>query len=633
MNKLNVLILTLIFSPTLIFCQKYDIPYELQQAYKKGTRDFSGNPGPNYYQNTSDYSIKVIFDPETGLLKGTSKIHYKNNSPDSLYFMVIRLYHDIMRKGNIRDEEVPPESITNGINIHSMVIDNTEYMNNPDVFYNRLGTNLFLSLPGLLTQGNTISIAINWSTQLPKVHLHRFGNYGKSNWFVAYWFPQVAVYDDINGWDQIDYTGSYEFYNDFSNFDIEIIVPKDHMVWATGNWENPEEILGPQILEKYKKLNTTKQEIKLIQTKDWEKNTVLKKAGKLKYHFTATDVTDFAFAVSGSYLWDAAPVITDSAIGKRTVVHAVYPASSNGFADISAYGARVIKHFSDVSIGIPYPFSNVTIYNGDGGMEFPMMVNQRDEDNETNHFVAMHELFHAYFPFMTGLNERKYAWLDEGLTSYLPMITESHFGGHYFTIEKVSQNYWGLSGSYDEPSLMTPSNQLKGFSYYHQAYWRSTMAFYVLEQYLGREKFRQAVREFALRWKGKHPTGFDFIFTLEDVCNENLEWLIKPWFFERGWIDLGISSAYTDNKTLYVELENVRGYPIPFTLYVTLADGQTILKHFGVEVWKGNRGSVRVQMENVYDYEKIKIGGHDFLDKDYSNNQFFSTYYEPEEIK
>jgi hypothetical protein len=631
MARIGALLIYLLICPSIIYCQKYDIPYDILQAYKNQSRDFSGKPGQDYYQNSSDYNIKVHFDPEKGILKGASRITYKNNSPDSLYYIVLRLYHDIMRKGNIRDEEIAHELLTNGVQIQSLMIGDVEYINNPDFFMNRNGTNLYVSLPGLLVKGKTLNINIKWTTQLPKAHLHRFGKYGQSSWFVAYWFPQIAVYDDINGWDQLDYTGSYEFYNDFSNFDVEINVPKNYMVWATGDWKNPEDILSEKTLEKYHQVQQSDQQLNIIELKDWRNNLVFKKSGKHKFRFIAKNVTDFAFAVSESFLWTAASAAIDTLTGKRTVVHAVYPAKSKEFKNTASYGAKAIKHFSDVSLKIPYPFSKATIFNGDGGMEFPMMVNQRAEEDNSNNFVTMHELFHGYFPFYTGLNERKYAWLDEGLTSYLPMITESSLGVQYFTIEKVIRNYSGLAGDYDEPTLMTPSNQLRGFSYYHHTYWRSTLAFYVLEQYLGVEKFRKATREFVYRWQGKHPTGYDFIFTLEDVCEENLDWIINPWFFKNGWVDIGLESVELKDQVLHVEISNAKGFPVPFDLHVTLTDGSIVSKHFGVEAWKKNTKLIRVEVENISEYSEVNIGTFNLPDKNYSNNQI-SFHHESEKI-
>lgn len=623
---MRVIVLSVFLVSSIIgISQKYYMPDEILEAYKKGTRDLRGMPGSDYFQNSAHYSIKASFDPVKGILQGTSKIKYVNNSPDSLYFIVIRLYHDIMRKGNIRDEEVGAEDIGKGVQIHSLVIDNIEYINNPDVFINRSGTNLLAVLPEYLVPNGNVMLSIRWTTQLPGKHLHRFGHYGQDNWFVAYWYPQIAVYDDVDGWDQINYTGTYEFYNDFASFDVEVSVPKGHIVWATGDWENPESVLSERKLEKYNQAQASDQQISIIGRDDWDNNSVFKKSGKLKYHFLADNVTDFAFAVSGNYLWDAASVITDSVAGARTVVHTAYPVDATGFDNLAAYAVRAVKHFSGTSLGIPYPFPKATIFNGDGGMEFPMMVNQREESLESNNFVAMHELFHAYFPFMTGLNEKKYAWMDEGLTSYLPMETESFLGGYYFTMPKVNQNYNFFAGRYDEAPLMWPSYELRDFSYQHQAYFRSSVALFILEQYLGRAKFRGAIREFALRWSGKHPTGYDFIFTLEDYCHEDLGWLIRPLFFERAWADIAISNARIKDNILTVELINQGGFPLPVDIRVIQDDGQVHTEHLGVEVWKKGQKSILYNITGIKDFKKVEIGNPDLPDKDTSNNFLYPT--------
>lgn len=618
---ITLLLFLLVASQT--YSQDYYIPYNLKKAYLAETRDYSGAPGKNYFQNYSDYTIKASFEPKNGVLNGAGKINYHNNSRDTLYYMVIRLYHDIYKNGNLRDEEIPANYINEGVELKSIKIESAQYIGNDLVFLNRTGTNLIVSLPRYLYPGDSIEVEINWQTQLPPGHMHRFGNYGQSDWFVAYWYPQIAVYDDIDGWDEFNYTGLYEFYNDFNNYDVEIEVPSGNLVWATGQWLNPGEILTPKIYEKLIASGKSDKVISIVNPNDWLAQSVFRTKKKLSYRYSAQNICDFAFAVSDSYLWDATSVETDSVKHSRVSVNAVYPEENTAFERVAEIGANCIRHFSYYSVGVPYPFPGVTVFNGEGGMEFPMMVNEHSDDSREIMFITMHEIFHAYFPFATGNNERKYAWMDEGLTSYLPIETEKFLGGNYFQIPLVCRNYSDFAGSDLEVPLIHPTVLTRDMSYYQQAYYRSTIAFYMLEEYLGREEFRSFIRYFIELWKGKHPTGYDFLYALENFTDSDINWLIKPWFFEHGWADLAVDKAEIINNNLEIRIKNVGGLPVPVELSITLTNGEILKKSIAADCWKEGNVSLKVVIENVIDFKKIMLGSSEIPDKE-SQNNFFS---------
>lgn len=607
----------------IVSAQEYYIPKNIKNAYEKNTRDFSGKPGKNYFQNKSDYTIKADFNPGKGILKGKEWIEYFNNSPDSLGYIVIRLYHDIFKPGNLRDEDLSEEYLTKGVELHSLVINNIEYIGNDQIFSRRNGTNLFVALPAYILPGKSISVYASWETIIPEGHVHRFGNYGPSDWFIAYWYPQIAVYDDIEGWDELDYTGAYEFYNDFNNYEVEISVPKNHMVWATGTWENPHRILAKKVLERYQQALTADEKILIITDADWAAQSVFTKNSSQTFKYSVTEITDFAFAVSDNYEWNATSVIPNSDDSSRTVVHAVFPSTSSHFKDLSMVGAKALKHFADETFGITYPFPKVVVFNGDGGMEFPMMVNMRNDNIRENYFVLMHEIFHGYFPFATGCNERKYAWMDEGLTSYLPIATETYLGGgDYFQLPGIIRRYAMFAGAEKEVPLMIPTVQTRNYSYYHNAYYHSSVAYSVLENYLGQEKFREIIRQFYIRWKGKHPTGYDFIFTLNDLSGEDLYWLINPWFFGQGWADIAIAGVEQDVNDAIITLNNVGGLPVPVDIRLINEEGKLFSKSINPDAWKEAAKTLDVKIENTGSIKKVEIGNPNFPDTDYNNNYY-----------
>lgn len=603
--------------------QSFYMPYNVLQAYEKGAREYNGAPGINYFQNSAEYNIKVNFDPVKGVLTGKEEIVYYNNSPDSLGYLIIRLYHDIFKKGALRDEEISREYMTTGVTISSLKINNLEYNGNPVLYQKRIGTNLIAGLNSYLLPGNSITLKIAWKTQIPPGHAHRFGKYGNNNWFVGYWYPQVAVYDDIDGWDYMNYTGTYEFYNDINNFDVEITVPANHLLWATGTWGNASEILSKNTYKKYEESKLSDSIIHVVSEFDWDKKLIFLKQKKHTYRFTASKVPDFAFALSNNYIWDAVSTIVDSVTDRRTALHAVYPAKVESFSTMALVAKLAVNHFSHTSLKVPYPYANATIFNGGGGMEFPMMVNERNKSLSENIFVTMHELFHAYFPFYTGINERKYAWLDEGLTSYLPIETEATINKKMnFPLYKALTIYNKFSGSDQESPLMTPSVQARGYNYYHQSYYRSTAAFAMLEQYMGRGAFRDAIRIFVDRWKFKHPTGYDFLFTINNAADEDLSWLINPWFFGDGWADLAIEDATYTSNGVSVTIKNTGGFPVPIDLKIILADGSSFNEKRKADIWKGS-DVITLHVSDLFDIKSLELGNLNVPDKNFENNYFY----------
>lgn len=625
MNRL--LAAAVFISVSALVCgQAYYLPFNILQAYtQKGTRDFSGKPGEHYFQNGADYNISVNFDPESGELVGSEEVVYYNNSPDSIYYFVIHLHQDILKKGNPRDEAADPDYLTEGMVISSLKVNDIEASGeNSPYYFKKIGTNLYIGLNYFIESGDKVDFSIKWETIIPKSHFHRYGNYGKGNWFVAYWYPQISVYDDIDGWDRSNYTGLYEMYNDFNSYNVEITVPSGYLVWATGNWLNAETVLKKKFYDRYQQADTSDEVVHIISKNDLKKSDFLTKKRSHTYTYFVDSVPDFAFAIAPGYLWDAVSTMVDSSTRERTTLHVVYPESSlNGYKHIAAMGAKSVNHFSHEALQISYPYSQVTIFNGGGGMEFPMMVNMRNKSPEDNLYTAMHELFHGYFPFYTGVNERKYAWLDEGLTCYLPIETEALINEKLvYSLQTYLDHYTMYAGNDQETTLMTPSLQTRGYSYYHQAYNKSTAAFAVLEHYLGRELFREGIRVFINNWKYKHPTGYDFIYTLQNTADEDLSWLINPWFFEHGWADLSLKDVKADSTMYRVEIDNAGGLPVPIRILVIPKQGDSYFITKNVDVWKGTQKVIlNIPMEKPL--KRIELGGLNIPDKVVENNYYF----------
>ena len=573
-----------------VFSQKTSdlyMPKEIKQSYDKGTRTYDGTAGKNYFVNKTNYSIKAEFNPETRLLEGEETITYTNNSPDSLKFIYFNLYQDLFKKGNKRDRDIGFVDITDGVQINKIVYNNKEIdVKSKNV--SNYSSMLKIKLPKKLAPGETSDIDINWNFTLPgKVHV-RMGTYGDKNFFIAYWYPKVAVYDDIVGWNKIGHSGFAEFYNDFGDFDVEITVPGEYNIWSTAVLQNSEDLYTKKYLKRIAKSKETEDIIPIITVEDRKKGDILKKAEKHVWKFKSEQTPDFAFAVSKTYIWDATSLKSGD---RRISVNAVYKPDSKDFHEVAEISRNSIKYFTEEIPAVPYPYPQLTAFNGSGGgIEFPGMIN--DGDMRTKVWtlrLTSHEIGHAYFPFYTGLNEQKYAWMDEGLISFFPQfVIEKYTDKEDFVFIKYNISIYNHSaGTFNDIPLMISSDIIGNYpTYRFNAYVRSSVSFYLLYQYIGKEKFSKGLNLFTERWKNKHPIPYDLFYTFNEVAGEDLAWFWKPWFFEFGHADLSIKKTYsTEVNKVIVIIENKTGFPVPIHLTAEYENGETKLIEANMKIW------------------------------------------------
>jgi hypothetical protein len=515
---------TLIFSFLLsltcsVFAQEtLIIPKRHKLAIDKQTRQTDGNPGKNYWQNSADYSIKVNVDVDKKIISGTERIVYYNNSPDSLKTMVIRLYQDVFKKGANRNSlvDVNPLDIHDGVNISNLSINNTKV---EVAGIKRMGTLMFVPLTRKLAPKSKIELDIAWDFKFPQHTLIRMGTIDSTSLFVAQWYPQVAVYDDVYGWDTWSYNGMSEFYNDFVNFEVEITVPDKFMVWATGDLQNMNEVLQPGIIEKYRKASDTEEIVPVITADDLENGKVTTQNHIWRYN--AMNVPDFAFGVSDHYVWDVTSVETLHATSeqsktldatsqpskRRVIVGAAYRHDAVHYTKVAEIARETVKYLSEQMPGVPYPYPYLTAFHGDFGMEYPMITNVGpDEDYGTTVYAHSHEIAHAYFPFLVGTNETKNGWLDEGLVVYMPEDIQSVLSPGYNVARNNTAAFSAYAGMEDEVALITPTHLLDPRIYFYLNYAKTEVALRMLEIQLGRDVFKECLQAFIERWKYKHPT-------------------------------------------------------------------------------------------------------------------------------
>ncbi len=603
--------------------QKLYMPRNIQSAYEEGTRSLSGMPGDNYWQNSSDYKINVKIDPWTNLLTGSEQITYHNNSPDSLNRIVIRLYQDILKKGGARDWSFSSDGVHDGVQLSRVFISGEEVDMEDQKKFNRSGTNLLITLDEPLPPNSQLNLSLDWNVFISDKVKIRMGAYDSTTFFIAYWYPQIAVYDDIDGWDRYNYTGQQEFYNDFSNFDVEIKVPNTFAVWGAGLLQNPDKLLNEKCLERYNLALQSDEVIRIITEEDLLSRNIFNNSNEFNtWKFKADYVTDFSFALSDHYLWDGVSVIVDSTTNRNAFVDAAYKIESEDFYDVVDISKKSIEYFSFEMPGVPFPYPCLTAFNGSGGMEFPMMINDGSASTLAGTVgVTSHEIAHTYFPFYMGINERKYAFMDEGWAVMLPFAFQERMVEDNFPKRRNISSYQRFAGNETEMPPMIPSILLKGNSYRIASYSRPGLAYEYLREVLGDELFLSAIQEFIKRWNGKHPLPYDMYNTFNEVTGQDLNWYWHAWFFEHGHPDLAIDRVEQQEEKIQVFISKVGSIPIPIKLKIVFEDGtETEINHTAA-VWKNGNKEFIIEYPADKPVKEIILGSPDIPDTDSENNQ------------
>lgn len=574
---------------------RFFMPIEIARAYERGTRSYDGNPGPNYWQNTIDYKIDVTITPEDKVISGNIEAVYHNESPDEINRLIVRLYADAFKKGNSRMSVVDQRDLHDGVVVEDVMI------NGKAVSSRTRKTNMTISLTEPIKPGGEVTLECNWKQKIPQFTRYlRQGTYDSTSYFLAYWYPQIAVYDDLFGWDNLDFTFLSEFYNNLANFDVTINAPKEYMVWATGTLQNAKEILSSAINKMYRKANTSGEIVSIITGEDIEDGFGLKSG---KWHYIASGVTDFAIALSDRHSWDA---VVEEIDGRQVLISSVFPTDpKRDFSDHAAMQQKAMQSLSTNMPGIPYPYEAFTTFiNGrGGGMEFPMMANNGGPGKG----VTVHEMFHTYFPMYVRTNERRWSWMDEGWADFNTSIVINHdFDGNYAVSDIFASSNpggSGIMGSVKDLPLISSTEFLTDVNYGYASYPLPAMVYAILYQELGDDLFLKCYREYIRRWAQKSPSPYDFFYTFEDVSGQDLGWLWKPWFFEFGYSDVAIKSF----ENGHLEITRLGNKPVPLIAEIFYKNNANTNITETASIWKDGKKEHRINVPDAANVERISV--------------------------
>jgi Peptidase family M1 domain len=634
MRNLILWTLLIIFLDTnSVRAQKLFTTTNIQSAYKNETRTLTGVAGKNYWQNRGDYTMKIGFDPATNILTGEETIAYYNNSPDSLKKLIIRLYPDLYKKGvergslfgAIKDEDLTDDGVSiDLLKIEDDTISVTD--NSTAVFKN---TNLIVTPANAILPKSKIALTIKWHYTVNIGSQIRTGRVDSGSYFIAYFFPRLAVYDDIDGWDTWSYNGTQEFYNDFGDFNVEIDLPKNYAVWATGERENAVDNFSQPVLDRLASAWKSDSIIHIIDSTDYINKNVFKPNATGKWIFSATNVTDFAFALSDHYLWDASSVVVDSTktSKRRTLASAAYNKIHADYFDVANQAHQSVYYMSHFYPNVPFPFPQETVFDGTDQMEYPMMVN----DNPTaTHKDAVqltsHEIFHSYFPFYMGINETQYAWMDEGWATIGESVISPKMGEREDEGIFSKTRYERIAATDRYVPLITNTKLYDGEAYLANSYGKAAICYWVLQDMLGDSLYFKALHTYMNNWHGKHPTPYDFFNSFNTGSKKDLDWFWQKWFYDLDYPDLAITSVGQFGSVATVTIVNKGGLPLPIYLSFTMDDSTTTTVHYPADTWNkltGNIYSFRLKVKG-----KIKSAtlGNDFIpDIEKGDNVWVST--------
>jgi len=568
-------IFIIVLTPTFLFAQNKNLNYNKFKQLKEEVaspnvfRTAAGAPGHEYYQNEADYVMSITLNDQQQKITGSETIKYHNNSPDKLEYLWIQLDQNKraqnsdsykIQTGNIKS--ISSRSILNmdpefegGFNIMKVLNKDGKPLS-----YTIHQTMMRINLEKPLKSKESFEFSIDWWYNINDrleiggrsgyEYFEKDGNY---LYTIAQFFPRMCVYNDTEGWQNKQFLGSGEFTLPFGDYDVKITVPSDHVVAATGELVNANEILTPAQLERLEKARKSEKEPVFIVT---EKEAIKNEKSVVKamkvWHFKAENVRDFGWASSRKFIWDAMVVKQAS---KDVLAMSFYPKEGNPLWE--QYSTKVVAHtlkcYSKYTFDYPYPVA-ISVHTKWIGMEYPMICFNGGRPEEDGTYsartkygmigVIIHEVGHNYFPMIINSDERQWTWMDEGLNTFLQYLTEQEFEKGYPSRRGPAYkivNY--MKGDKDRISpIMTNSESIHQFG--NNAYGKPATAMNILrETIMGRELFDYAFKMYSNRWMFKHPNPEDLFRTMEDASSVDLDWFWRGWFYSTDHVDIGLEKV------------------------------------------------------------------------------------------
>lgn len=616
-----------------------DIPNVYKNAVEFGTRTNTGHPGSEYWQNEGVYRLHAELDPEHHMLHGEAEIEYFNNSPDPLNTIVVELAQNLHKEGTPKKENT---EITGGKELHLITFNGQElsettmrarWMTRASGYIID-GTRLYIFPDAPVESGSSVNLGFEWSFEIPEQGASgRMGRSRDNLYMISYWYPQVAVYDDVYGWMDDPFLGNAEFYHEFSDYDLTVTAPTEWIVMGTGEFLNPEETLSDETLERYNLAGESDDVVVIADFDELSSATAESENGTLSWRFSAERVRDVAFSATLESKWDGGRAsvgdLNDDGETDFTRINTFYRELAPLWSEQTDYAQHSVTFLSDYT-DIPYPWPHMTSVEGadiiGGGMEFPMITLIGDYNNAGAvplYGVTAHEIAHMWVPMIVSTNERRYTWIDEGHTTFhTQQANVDRYGENRFSRNNLFGQYLQIAGTDFEGEMMRWSDfHYPGPAYGVASYPKPASVLTALRGVLGDELFEKAHREFMHRWEYKHPYPWDFFNTFEDVTERDLSWFWRSWYYETWVLDQSIAGVHTDEGVITVIVEDLGTVPMPVLLQITLKDGSVLDAELVVDDWLEGRRETKFTVKTESPVERVVIDPENFFpDANRGNN-------------
>ncbi len=564
-------------------------------ARARGTRTISGAPGPRYWAQRARYTLNARLDPATQSLHGDGMLRYYNRSPDTLRVLAISLAQNLFRRGAPHNESVP---VTGGLLLEAFCVARqsgaaaaslcrTEPVISAGLRVDN--TIAWLTLPAALLPGDSVDLRAAWRFAIPPEGAPRMGTDGSVT-LIAYWYPQFCVYDDVTGWQADPYLATGEFYMDHADYDVRITVPGGYLLGATGTLANASDVLSLPAQERLHRAARSFAAVPIVNDSLRRANAATAPGAVLTWRFVAPDVRDFAFYASRDVVWDAMAAIVPrgTAAHDTVLVHALYRPRMKDWRRATDYGRQSIEHFSR-SLW-PYPWPQMTLVEGivDGGMEYPMLTAVSASGGAQELFSTIgHEVGHMWYPMQVSSDERRFAWMDEGLASWLERDLVHATTGQ--TDHGIPDLYRTVAGMNTEESMLTHADHFSGMLTYTAAsYDKLVVVLGAFRAEYGDSALIRGLRSYGQAWTGRHPYPPDFTRMVFAAAGAERDAFVWDWIRGVGTFDVRIDDVVRQHDTLTVTVHSSGGAHLSVPVAVTRDDGSVERLMISVAAFRRN---------------------------------------------
>ncbi len=607
---------------------------DFQLAIESRTRTETGEPGPAYWQQWTDYELTATLDPDEKRVTGSVRITHFNRFSLPLPAVALHLHQNVHVAGAIRNR---PAEVTGGVRLDRVVADGMtleDSSTRTGAGYVVDGTLLVISPPRPIPPGGSMVFEIEWSFTVPQAGFGRMGWSDDNLFLIAYWFPKMAVLDDVIGWHTDPYLGNAEFYDGFGSYDLTIDAPAGWIVMASGELVNREDVLMPHIQERLAAAEASDTVIQVVGQDDLSAGQVTQPGvdGWVTWRFHADTLRDVAFSATRDSRWDAVRTPGGDRDGDGQPdyarIDAFYRPHAERWTEMARYAQHSIDFLSRYT-GLPYAWPHMSAVEGTGiiggGMEFPMMTLIGDYNQAGDvalYNVTAHELAHMWVPMTVGVDERRHAWMDEGTTSFNENQARTEFfpGENHNAPEQeqyVEITQLGIEGELMRRTDYHYDDMARGVA----SYSKPASLLVALRALMGEETFMSGYQKYLADWAYKHPKPMDFFNTMGTAAGQDLDWFWRTWYYETWSLDQAIAEVSTSGEETRIVIDDLGLAPMPVHLTLTLENGEERQENIGVDVWLSGETSTSITVRVPSPVVRVEIDpDENFPDADRTNN-------------